>query len=698
MGFSGDLGDIGLNDVFQNISSNLLSGTLHITKDRRTLFIHFLKGKVSKAISVQESGQPESGHEINGTKSGKTGKKKKRSKKSIKTLLNREDEEGEAFRASIRESICEALYEAFSWTECRFEFKDGELQEDLFPVEQVAAGLTLETEPILMEAARRTDEWARIHRQIRSLDEVFIPVTAMNDEEVPEDETAVEILGQVDGQTDLETIISRMPQGRFAVCKAISDLLRDRWIRPLTLEERLQLTTRLEKEGNSAQAIRLLTSALEHERNEPTFHEHLGELHAKSGHAEKAAQSFSIAGSAYLTLNREEEALKAFTHAVSVSPTDVGARERLFNLLIEREESDQAMAMGHELAALYAKMGLLDRARDTYVRLKSLAPDDMDLLVELAQCERSLGNNREATKLFKTAANTALKKNEVDRAKNLLREILKIQPNHTESKRLFDQVENGEHALRTERRKRTRQFVVWGLGVMVVLYALTYEVLARTKLHNIQKNNTTLIAEGRFLEAIESYDSLRDSFPLSLARIESGILIEELARRQIIEIESKTEVSNRHTSIENLEKILTLAVAPDVYEQARNQITRLRIENKILSNVAALSNPDTHDKAKQAIESLDDTNALSILEKLLEHKSPEVRHLVLRPLITMKSYRTIPKIIELLKDPNTRVRTQALNALLILTRHSTPEIKYQYWIDWWRNEGSRYGERTKSSD
>ncbi|MBN2492451.1 MAG: tetratricopeptide repeat protein [Planctomycetes bacterium] len=688
MGFSGDLGDIGLNDVFHNIGSNRLTGTLRIFNDRRRLLVHFREGKIAMAAAAAGRGdEVPSGATSRAAVRGD--KPRRRERRTVRALLKTGGPEADAFRERVRQALGEELYEAFAWTGCQFDFSEGEAPGDVFPVAQEEAAVGLDVDPVLMEAARRTDEWGRIHRQIRSMDEVFVRVSGVDPGDAPEEELAAEVLAQIDGETDLKTIAAERPEGRFAVCKAVADLLRDRWIRPLTVGERTKLALRVEQSGDVERAIRLLTGALEHERNEPSLHENLGELLVKTGRVEEAASALCLAGAAYCALDRDGEALAAYRRAVEIAPSDPGARERLLNLLMEHQDVDTAVTSGLELARLYEELGLLDRARSTYSRLTGLEPDNPDLLVELARCERNLGNGREAVKILRLVAGTALKKGDLDRAKSMLSQILKIQPDHPEARRLLAQAESGALTVKRARRKRVRQLAAWGLGAGVVLYVLSYEVMARTRLHGVQRQAMALIAQGRFLEAIEGYDTLRHSYPLSLARLESGMLIEELARGQITEVERQNVVEDPATALEKLERILTLAVAPDVYERARKQITRLRVQQKVLTCVADLESEvaGRRDRAILALQDLDDRLAIDVLVRLLKHRNPEVRVLVLRPLFTMRAHGAIPAIIELLKDDDTRVRSQALNTLLNLTQHATPEIGYSYWIDWWRNVG-----------
>src|SRR5262249_11835573 len=56
----------------------------------------------------------------------------------------------------------ESIYDVFLWPEGRFEFVDGELQED------VHVFLDMPITSVVLEGARRLDEWRRIRKEIPS--------------------------------------------------------------------------------------------------------------------------------------------------------------------------------------------------------------------------------------------------------------------------------------------------------------------------------------------------------------------------------------------------------------------------------------------------------------------------------------------------------------------------------------------------
>lgn len=191
------------------------------------------------------------------------------------------------------------------------------------------------------------------------------------------------------------------------------------------------------------------------------------------------------------------------------------------------------------------------------------------------------------------------------------------------------------------------------------------------------------------MDAVRNYDGLRAAYPWSLARIESGMMIEDLARGQLIDIEKQAPPGETKANISLLEQILTLAVAPDVYERARELLLRTRTEGRLLDLVDRLDDPERAADAHVTLAGFQDRNAVRVLIWLLGHQKAEVRVLALDALVKLKSYRAIPHVVDLLKDDEIRVRTRAGDALLVLTRNNTAETSYDYWAAWWKKHGKK---------
>ncbi|HET8646614.1 MAG TPA: DUF4388 domain-containing protein, partial [Vicinamibacteria bacterium] len=70
-------------------------------------------------------------------------------------------------RALLEQKAQDSIYDVFLWPEGRFEFVDGELQED------VPVFVNLQVTSVVMEGVRRIDEWKRIRQVIPSAQATF---------------------------------------------------------------------------------------------------------------------------------------------------------------------------------------------------------------------------------------------------------------------------------------------------------------------------------------------------------------------------------------------------------------------------------------------------------------------------------------------------------------------------------------------
>ena len=114
------------------------------------------------------------------------------------------------------------MFELMSWQEGFFSFVEGPVADA--PTEAVTR---ISTESLLMEGARRIDEWARIAHRIPHL--AVVPLLAPIDEDHPSLLDLLpnewEMLAMIDGQSDLRGIAARLGRSEFEVAKIAYGLL-----------------------------------------------------------------------------------------------------------------------------------------------------------------------------------------------------------------------------------------------------------------------------------------------------------------------------------------------------------------------------------------------------------------------------------------------------------------------------------------
>ena len=195
MPIEGPLRELGIHDVFQLLDLSRKTGMLRVTSQLRDDegVVYFGGGKVVHA-SI-------------------------RSKPSIVEAGVQTSRELER---RARQQIEATVFELMSWREGFFSFEERALSD--IPRD---AQVEVSTESLLMEGARRIDEWSRIADHVPSL--AVVPVLAPISEE---HETQLdllphewEVLTMIDGHRDLRAISAALGRSDFEVAKVAYGLV-----------------------------------------------------------------------------------------------------------------------------------------------------------------------------------------------------------------------------------------------------------------------------------------------------------------------------------------------------------------------------------------------------------------------------------------------------------------------------------------
>ena len=190
MSFKGDIRSLPLSDVLQNLSANQKSGTLSIQGGEAVRRIRFRDGKIVSYADDQgfsilewltEKGVvPEESRQEVLRRSGRTRKRTLGEVLRDMGLLDLE-----SYRTYFADLLRETLFETLSVREGTFSFSGDEAQDEMDDREALALDLELSPVSLLMEAARRADDWEKIRRHIPSEDAIYQAVAPLEPKEIP---------------------------------------------------------------------------------------------------------------------------------------------------------------------------------------------------------------------------------------------------------------------------------------------------------------------------------------------------------------------------------------------------------------------------------------------------------------------------------------------------------------------------------
>ena len=209
----------------------------------------------------------------------------------------------------IRLQIEEAIYHLFTWSRGQFYFEAGQRPQ------RGESLVSINPESLLLEAARRIDEWSLIEKKIPSLDLVFEldhSRIEASDAEISAEQK--ELLPLLDGKRTVQEIIDETGRGEFDIGKALFGLVQAGFAR--------RLGRRAEDPGRASEA--------------------------------ELAERNNL-GIAFFRTGMLEDAVREFRRALEVGPSDVIARFHLALISIRMERYGEAV---RELEQLARETGL----------------------------------------------------------------------------------------------------------------------------------------------------------------------------------------------------------------------------------------------------------------------------------------------------------------------------------------------------
>ena len=317
MAIEGPLRELGIHDVFQLLDLSRKTGALRVTSDMRddTGDVLFDGGKVIHA-SVRSN--PTSIERILRT-AGKISDADIAAADAVdepalglgdRLVLAGVITQRELER-QLRQAIESVVFELMSWREGFFSFEERAVSGELLD-----ARIRISTESLLMEGARRIDEWSRIADKVPSLG--VVPVLSPADDErdsvldlLPHE---WEVLMMIDAERDLRGIAAALGRSEFEIAKIAYGLV-STGVVSLLPSARVSMMT-LAAMDSPDDAIAKAREALASGRSEEALSAARVALEIQPASTEARL----IAGRALLRLRRFDDAVDELRRAVQSDP------------------------------------------------------------------------------------------------------------------------------------------------------------------------------------------------------------------------------------------------------------------------------------------------------------------------------------------------------------------------------------------
>ncbi len=382
MAIKGSLKEASLPDVLQLLAMGQKTGCLSIADRSNFGYIYFEKGRISYASIVNR--RDRLGDIL--VKHGKITEDqldaaihrqgKERDKKLGQILVSQQVITQEDLERYMRVQIEESVYYLFTWTQGTFNF-----EAEVRP-EQQDFLVSINPESLLLEGARRVDEWSLIEKKIPSFDLIFVlDKDRLAISEAKLTDAQQRLLPLLDGSRDVNQVIEDSGLGEFEIGKGLYGLITAGFLHragrttspadvqatDARVEEHRNLGIAFYRTGMLDEAAREFRRVAELRASDPSAHFFLGLVALRQARWREAMEALRLAaekggsrpavlhnlGLAYEQLGRLSEAEAAYAEAAGRARTD--ARIYLGWGIVALKQGDYASAAGR-----------LDRAKELF--------------------------------------------------------------------------------------------------------------------------------------------------------------------------------------------------------------------------------------------------------------------------------------------------------------------------------------------
>lgn len=381
MAIKGSLKEASLPDVLQLLSMGKKSGCLSVTHRNNFGSIFFDKGRISYASIVNR--RDRLGDIL--VKSGLITQaqldeaierqRKARGQRLGELLVELSFITREQLNAQIRVQIEEAVYFLFTWAEGSFNF-----EAEIWPDEQDLL-VAINPESLLLEGARRVDEWSLIEKKIPSFDIVFELDRRRLAESSPKlTHEQMVLVPLIDGHTDVARLVDASGLVEFEVGKALFGLATAGFLHRVgkskapeematdqRIEEHRNLGIAFYRTGMLDEAVREFRRVVELRPDDLGARFHLGVAHLRLGKWAEAVTELEAAG-------RQRGARPAVFHNLALALERLGRDDEARTALTAAVDlgGDEEPRTHLSLGVLALRRGMFDEADVHFMRARPL--------------------------------------------------------------------------------------------------------------------------------------------------------------------------------------------------------------------------------------------------------------------------------------------------------------------------------------
>jgi outer membrane protein assembly factor BamB/tetratricopeptide (TPR) repeat protein len=373
--------------------------------------------------------------------------------------------------AAVARYVEEEVYELFSLDNGEFDFVDGDAQPGIFRPEAGAAGVRLPTGGLVMEAARRIDEWGRIRKALPSGREILVRAGESASAE-DGDPVAARLLALADGTRDIDDLVLDSYLSRFEVGTTLCSFLDDGLIRSAELHDLENAVSLLSKSRRPDRTVKVLERMLSLGRDSTEIRARLVESAVQAGDPGRAVIHLAVLADAELEAGRENKAAEIWGRMLEIMPGNTRALQGLAEYWVRKDDSKKGVQFYQELVRAHLALGAAERAVAAARAGLQADRKSAELLNVLAESLAAAGDKAEACEHFEQLGDMLLANHRNRAAADAYRRALQLDQGRKHARsQLTDILAVEAKARRAAGRRLIVGVVVAVLGGLVAMLA-----------------------------------------------------------------------------------------------------------------------------------------------------------------------------------------------------------------------------------
>ena len=396
MGFAGNLNTLSLVEVFQTINRIRATGVLRIAAAENGREVIFSEGEIigvgfragEEKLSLLRRLILEG--RIDAATAASISSSKQDSAVVLEALIQRQIISETDVLDALHRQAEDELYNLCSWDFADFIFQDATV-DDPIVIQQVATckarPLQMNVNSLLMETARRTDEWASLQQVIKSEDAVLGPANGREQEllSASQEYPGSAVVPLIDAVRTIETIIADSVATRLDVYGVLAELIKNGLVAILLRDDILAHADYQFSQRDYIKSAQLYRRALSEDPADQNTTAKLADCLQLLGEAPEAASCFGQLALGYLDKGSHAEAISSAHRAVQLDSDDPKLRLILVRCLLNVGKTVEAVNELRTVAARFIALGQLEDARGTCLKILELDPTNEVTRREMAR-------------------------------------------------------------------------------------------------------------------------------------------------------------------------------------------------------------------------------------------------------------------------------------------------------------------------